>query len=204
MVRSDSRPDTDSTKRNKILPFVSDNQESERDIEHGSEHKHGDEIESDHECENGPEHEHEPEPEKDTYIGDTLVLNDESKRANNNVNTSIFMMMLGFVAFLTLFCCIYTYHIYTQSVILWCWLMIVVSCLIEVLFLRPFTCFILTLITMIKRKVRSKEIMMREIEEVKEVLDLKDPVADSASDKNIGQLSEERSKSHDLEENQDR
>lgn len=47
-----------------------------------------------------------------------------------------------------------------------------VAALAEVLVLRPLSCLILTLITMVKRKVKSKEIMMREIEEVKEELDL--------------------------------
>ena len=41
--------------------------------------------------------------EKKTFLGDTEVLNDESKRSNNIFNTLIFMVLLGFIAFLTLF-----------------------------------------------------------------------------------------------------
>lgn len=38
-----------------------------------------------------------------SYIGDTEVLTDESKRVNSVWNTTIFMVLLGFIAFLTLF-----------------------------------------------------------------------------------------------------
>ena len=139
---------------------------------------------------------------KVSYIGDTEVLNDESKRTNNMFNTLIFMTILGFIAFLTLFCCIYTYHQYSQSVIFSCLLMVIVASLVEVLILRPLTCLILTLITMIKRKVKSKEIMMREIEEVKEELGI-NKSQEYGSGKNIGLDSKEKlekySKSQDLE-----
>lgn len=38
------------------------------------------------------------------YLGDTEVLTDESKKFNNSLNTVIFMIMLGFIAFLIFFC----------------------------------------------------------------------------------------------------
>ena len=146
--------------------------------------------------------------EKKTFLGDTEVLNDESKRSNNIFNTFIFMVLLGFIAFLTLFSWFYTYHEYSQSVILSCILMVIISTFVEVLFLRPFTCLILTLFTMIKRKVKSKEIMMREIEEVKEELGLNNEKSkEFASDKRIESLQDSKekfSKSHDLEGSQDR
>jgi len=61
---------------------------------------------------------------------------------------------------------------------------------------------------MIKRKVKSKEIMMREIEEVKEELGLNNEKSkEFASDKRIESLQDSKekfSKSHDLEGSQDR
>lgn len=154
------------------------------------------------------ESEHLPQiSSRQTFLGDTEVMDAESKRSNNSLNTVIFMILLGFIAFLTLFCCIYTYHHYSQSVILACLLMVILSSLIEVLVLRPFTCLILTLFTLIKRKVKSKEIMMREIEEVKEELGLnrsqqsKDGISQDAnmnedSASRVGKVSQDLENSH--------
>lgn len=79
------------------------------------------------------------------YVGDTDLIHDESKKSNNTGNILIFILLLGFGAFLTLFSCIYTYHHYTQSVILSCLLMIIISLVVEVLILRPLTCLLITL-----------------------------------------------------------
>jgi hypothetical protein len=86
--------------------------------------------------------------------------------------------------------------------------MVIIAALIEVLILRPLSCLILSLIIMVKRKVKSKEIMMREIEEVKEELGLNQSNAkDVSEDQQIEQQSEFKSvnldkysRSHDLEQ----
>lgn len=77
LLTNNSRPGSAASHRsNKISPMV-----SESDLEELKEFK-----------------------EKQSYLGDTQVLTDESKKTNGLVNTSIFMVLLGFIAFLTLFC----------------------------------------------------------------------------------------------------
>lgn len=82
--------------------------------------------------------------------------------------------------------------------------MVIISSLVEVLLLRPLTCLIITIVTMIKRKVKSKEIMLREIDEVKEELGLnKSDSKDLSSSRHLGLHSQahldKHSKSDDLE-----
>ncbi|CAI2368980.1 unnamed protein product [Moneuplotes crassus] len=108
------------------------------------------------------------------YLGDTEVLTSESVQPNTLFNTTIFVSLLGVLAFITFFCCIYTYHKYSQSVILSCLVMVVISVVCEVVVVRPISCGVISLLIMVKRKVKSKEIMMREIDEVKEELGLRD------------------------------
>lgn len=40
----------------------------------------------------------------DQYMGDLETMTSESKRGNNLINTTVFLIMLGFIAFFTLFC----------------------------------------------------------------------------------------------------
>ena len=86
------------------------------------------------------------------------------------------------MAFFSLFCWIYAYSEYSQSVILSSLLMMLVAALVEVIIIRPLTCLIITLVIMVKRKVKSKEILMREIEEVKEELNLDSSIFKDKSD----------------------
>ncbi len=75
MIAPNSRPGSESKRGNKVNPALSVSESEDQMIER-----------------------------KDTFLGDTEVLNDESKRTNNMLNTFIFMVLLGFIAFLTLFC----------------------------------------------------------------------------------------------------
>ena len=77
--------------------------------------------------------------------------------------------------------------------------MMLVAALAEVLLLRPLSCFAMTLVIMVKRKVKSKEIMMREIEEVKEELDLNSSYFKDKSDEISKENQEEDHKDEKVE-----
>ena len=133
------------------------------------------------------------------YQGDVDLLKDESNKSNNFINTTIFMIILGFMAFFSLFCWIYAYSEYSQSVILSSLLMMLVAALVEVIIIRPLTCLIITLVIMVKRKVKSKEILMREIEEVKEELNLDSSIFKDKSDEKSKENSNEENKEDKIE-----
>jgi len=108
----------------------------------------------------------------DLHIGDDSTIKIENTKGNNFLNASVFALLLLLVVFLVFFCCIFTYNYYTGPIIGICLLMILIATILELLILRPLTCFILSLHILCCRKARSKEMLIREIEEVKEELGL--------------------------------